>query len=160
LKKLNYIHINSYLLEIGYWNPSSNNTNSINDIRNFKHNNESSSTVNTLPNNNSLQKSIKTATYTPINKEKSLKPINPSSPNINNNTGAGGISNSNNNSINGNSSEYSMFMKKKMTGKRKEAPLSKLCKYNVKFFFSFLFKWIYIKCRNKIYLKYIYIYIN
>jgi len=118
--------LKAYLLEIGYWNPSSNNTNSINDIRNFKHNNESSSTVNTLPNNNSLQKSIKTATYTPINKEKSLKPINPSSPNINNNTGAGGISNSNNNSINGNSSEYSMFMKKKMTGKRKEAPLSKL----------------------------------
>jgi len=114
--------LKAYLLEIGYWNPSNtNNTNSINDIRNLKPTGEPLSAINTLPNSNSLQKSLKTTTYTPINKEKSLKPINSL-------TGGNNVSggNSNSNSINGNNSEYAIFMKKKMNGKRKEAPLSKL----------------------------------
>ncbi|KAG4104009.1 WD40-repeat-containing domain protein [Neocallimastix lanati (nom. inval.)] len=114
--------LKAYLLEVGYWNPSSNNTSNMNDTRSFKHSNDSSSTVNSL-NNVNIQKSIKTTVYTPINKDKSIKQSGANS--LQNNNGNQGSVNKNNNSINGNS-EYSIFMKKKMNGKRKEAPLSKL----------------------------------
>ena len=110
------------MLEIGYWNPSSN-TNSINDIRNIKHTTDSSSPLNSI--NNTQQKSFKSASYTPISKEKSLKPNHNQSATSNNNTSNA----SGNNSINGNNNEYAIFMKKKMSGKRKEAPLSKLCNF-------------------------------
>jgi len=97
----------------------------MNDTRSFKHSNDSSSTVNSL-NNVNIQKSIKTTVYTPINKDKSIKQSGANS--LQNNNGNQGSVNKNNNSINGNS-EYSIFMKKKMNGKRKEAPLSKLCNF-------------------------------
>ncbi|ORX53461.1 WD40 repeat-like protein [Piromyces finnis] len=110
-------------MKIGYWNPSSNNSSSLNDLKNLKHNSESLSGINNISNNNnSLQKSIKTATYTTMNKEKNLKPVNSSSNNINN-------ASNNNNNMNGNNNEYNLIVKKKMNGKRKEAPLSKLCNY-------------------------------
>jgi len=105
--------LKAYLLEIGYLNPS-NNSNSLSDIKNLKHSSDSSTSLNSLAGTNSI-KPGKSGPYTPVNKDKALKQGNGNSPN-----------GSTNNSVNGNNSEYAMFMKKKMNQKRKEAPLSKL----------------------------------
>ncbi|ORY76836.1 WD40 repeat-like protein [Neocallimastix californiae] len=95
---------------IGYWNPSPNSTNSLNDIRNYKRSNDSSSTLNSL-NNSGLQKSIKATVYTPINKDKNFKSGVANS--INNNINNNDQGNTNNNTnINGNS-DHGIFIKKK-----------------------------------------------
>jgi len=113
--------LKAYLLEIGYWN-STGGPNNIGDIRNFKHNNDSTTGLNSLAGSNTLQKSLKTTQYTPINKEKNLKPIGLNQ-NNNGNVNNGNSPSNNNGSINGSNNPY---LKRKMNPKRKEAPLSKL----------------------------------